>query len=143
MHSRIFRSGLEHDAQPERRPRRRRGTEVIEARRRAIRLRLDQVDAQIEGRAACKRYALGDALLAKRARQMRVEPLRLIPSDPWRRAPEVGSLDPRPLIASKRRGRKSCPARQRADRVGRKVTLKPEHAEQNRTRTLLAHDVGA
>src|SRR5262249_14167504 len=67
MDRRTLGIGGKSDAQPDRRPARGHRLEVGERLDGVLAAALERVDAQVERRAACKRRALGRALLAERA----------------------------------------------------------------------------
>src|SRR5262244_281632 len=94
-------------------------------------------------RSSGARLALGYALLAEHAGEMRIEPLRIVARDPGRSAGEVGCREPRPLLRAQRRRRKAPTVGARRDRVAIELALEPQHAEDSRARVLVAHDVDA
>ena len=140
---RILGIGLERDAQPERRPARRHGIEVGEQGGRLVAIALDVVDPQIKRRSARKRGTLGGALLAKHAGEIRIEPFRVIAGHPGRRTREIGRRKPRQLVRAQRLRRKASAIRQSRDGIGLELALEPQHAEQDRARARVAHDMDA
>src|SRR3954463_15756334 len=139
----ILGAGFERNPQPERRPARRHGIEVRKQRRRLVTVALDVVDAQIKRRAARKRRALGGALLAERTGEIRIEPFRVVASHPGRSTLEVKHGEPRLLLGAQRLRCKALAIRQSRDGIGLKLALEPQHAEQDRARAGVAHDMDA
>ena len=130
-------------SQPERRPSRRHGIEVGKQGDRVLALSLDVVDAQIKRRPARKRGALGGALVAEHAGEIRIEPFRVIAGHPGRRTLEIGRRKPRQLVRAQRLRRKASAIRQRGNGIGLELALEPQHAEQDRARARVAHDMDA
>ncbi len=135
--------GRERDAKPDRRPARRLRIEVGERGGGLVALALERIDAQIERRAARQRRALGGALLAERAGEMRIEPFGIVAGDRRRRAVEARGIEPGALVVAQRRRRKARAVGEPRDRRRIELALEPQHAEQHGARALIAHDIGA
>ena len=101
-----------------------------------------RIDPQIERRAARQRCAFGRPLVAEDARQIRIEPFRIIALDMRRRVDERIADERRTLRFRQRRRRIARAAAQRLDRRDIKPTLAVQHADQHRARRRLAHEPG-
>ena len=96
---------------------------------------LQRVDAQVERRARGKRRALLRARIAEGAREMRLEPFRIIAGDMRRARPSMSAASSRLRSSSlNASGAYFSPLGEFGDRVAIEPALALEHAEQDRAR---------
>ena len=119
------------------------GVEVGELRGRRLAVALERVDAQIERRAARQRRALRRAFLAEHAREIRIEPFRIVAGDPGRRASEVGRVEACAFRLVERRRRMARAVGEPRNRRDIEPALEPQHAEHRCAWPVIAHDVRA
>ena len=135
--------GRKRDAKPDRRPARGLRRKIGERGGGLVAVGLERIDAQIERSAARQRRAFGGALFAEHLGEIRVEPFRIVAGDPRRGICQIGGGEPRPLAFAQGRRRKTSAVGERPDRIGIELALEPQHAERDRARAPLAHDVRA
>ncbi len=105
MDRRALGVGGKTDAQAPRRPARGLGAQVRQHGGGLVALSLQRIDAQVERRARGQRRALLRARVSEGARQMRVEPFRIIAGDMRRRAVRSAGIETSALVFAQRLGR--------------------------------------
>src|SRR5262245_29114271 len=103
---------------------------------------LERVDAQVERRPACERRAFGDAIVTERAREMRIEPFRIVAGNPGRRAIKARRCKPRTLRLTQGPGRMAAILNESRDRDEIELALERQHPQHYRTRAGLADNKG-
>src|SRR5262249_28148264 len=110
--------------------------------RHRIALALERVDPQVERRPARERGRLGGAVLSESAREMWIEPLRIVAGDPRRGAVEASPLESLALLGAQRTRRVAAVLGEASDRGRVEPALEREHAERDRARGVLVHQEG-
>ena len=139
MDGRAFRFGRKPNAQPDRRPSRRLGVKMRNHRQHLITLELERIDAHVERRPARQRGTLGAAFILEDARQVRIEPVRIIAQNGRRRTREPVARQRRSLRLGQWCRGKTGAAAQRRDRRDVEAALALQHPDQHGARAGLAH----